>query len=1128
MRFMRVSSCLLFGLLMTVVGSARAQVNPTTDIRWPLITGLGTPTTVGVSCTAANYGQPYQDRSVTPNGRYHCGTDGWEVDNFSKPSVVCGGVNDTAALQAALNAGGYVTTTGNCVLGSTSGHLTIGSNTIWDGLNSTTITYNPSSDDYILGNSQIAQVPNRTCTDVVLTPGSDTITSATCNFTQADVGTESIDCVGGYAGGLAFGGPPVGSTDWHTTIAAVNSTTSATLSDPPSAASNPTTCKIISRDHDITVKNLNLLMQGGAPAEYGFGIWMVSTNRLHLENIYACDGSCTVPTGVGHYNFWIMDSDDFVFKNLTVRGWVYAQDGLHMVGPIKSGVVDGVFGTSGDDMVALAAADGNYYPNTEMVYGVISGVSISNVVGGSVQSHGVAVSGATPISYSSGAPIPVRNIRITHVIGAPYTCTACTGGSLPFGFNYAVGLEQGQLDKIIVDDVGGNIGASAVQISTYAGGDITLRHIGQTLSAYNGLMNPVGSGEQEGLILIPPPGSTWNIVINNLKIEDLQTSLSNTPTMLAVWQGAFSTTTLINTLDIDGMNMWNMTGGLFAPIYLEGSLNHLKITNSSFDFNSSTAMTAIVFLGGGVQPASIDLVNDHLIQESGAAAAGALFYEQSQLTGTFTATDVSYVAASSTSGDTLISFPNGTSSTGQIIINGAVVNNIGNFLYTSIFTPANEPVVANVTATNLGTPTSLPLSGSNANETANIAATGTVALNSYNGALNSLYLTGNTTLTIANGSPGAAVTVTACQASSGGPYTLTWPSNWLNGFTISTTANQCTTQTAIYGAFGAYLLDKWYAPVSFNYPAAGIPNSTGSAWGGSYTVGTSANDIPQLTGSGYLPTAIMPGFTGDMTSSNGGVATTVVKVNGGSIPASACNVGTNSSSQFTANTCTGIGTVFALATGPTFNSANFTGSTDFTASYITPSGTATSGANYNSYSLNFYSSVWNGSAINDDWSMTNVVGTGTNPTSTLTFAHPSGSTGVASVSIPFPTVLTSLAGTGTATVSGGSALSNFSSVGCASGHVCDSLSGDWQISGGDVGLTTATLMTINLPGTRTNKANCVVSILPAAGNQGVGATDMTVVTTSGSSPTIVIGENSVSQDFQVDITWDVFYNCGGN
>lgn len=40
---------------------------------------------------------------------------------------------------------------------------------------------------------------------------------------------------------------------------------------------------------------------------------------------------------------------------------------------------------------------------------------------------------------------------------------------------------------------------------------------------------------------------------------------------------------------------------------------------------------------------------------------------------------------------------------------------------------------------------------------------------------------------------------------------------------------------------------------SMVYPGAGVPNSTGSAWGTSYTVGTGANNLVQLNGSSQLP-----------------------------------------------------------------------------------------------------------------------------------------------------------------------------------------------------------------------------------------------------------------------------------
>jgi hypothetical protein len=66
-----------------------------------------------------------------------------------------------------------------------------------------------------------------------------------------------------------------------------------------------------------------------------------------------------------------------------------------------------------------------------------------------------------------------------------------------------------------------------------------------------------------------------------------------------------------------------------------------------------------------------------------------------------------------------------------------------------------------------------------------------------------------------------------------------------------------------------------------------------------------------------------------------------------------------------------------------------------------PTGTATSGANYSSYSFDLYGSYWNGSAAaNDVWAAANYINpTGTNPPS-IYILDGSGSTGVHAAEIP--------------------------------------------------------------------------------------------------------------------------------
>lgn len=77
-----------------------------------------------------------------------------------------------------------------------------------------------------------------------------------------------------------------------------------------------------------------------------------------------------------------------------------------------------------------------------------------------------------------------------------------------------------------------------------------------------------------------------------------------------------------------------------------------------------------------------------------------------------------------------------------------------------------------------------------------------------------------------------------------------------------------------------------------------------------------------------------------------------------------------------------------------------TGTSNQASGNVMALGTATSGTNYNSGMSKWNASYWNGSApAADSWTLNNVLGTGTNPTSTLTFAH-SGSSGAAALALP--------------------------------------------------------------------------------------------------------------------------------
>lgn len=91
------------------------------------------------------------------------------------------------------------------------------------------------------------------------------------------------------------------------------------------------------------------------------------------------------------------------------------------------------------------------------------------------------------------------------------------------------------------------------------------------------------------------------------------------------------------------------------------------------------------------------------------------------------------------------------------------------------------------------------------------------------------------------------------------------------------------------GLYGCGTTDTWSimeaGAGSMVYPGAGVPNSTGSAWGTSYTVGTSANNLVQLNGSSQLP-AVSGALLTNLPAQGDVYGTT-----GAGVPAANCTVG---------------------------------------------------------------------------------------------------------------------------------------------------------------------------------------------------------------------------------------------
>jgi hypothetical protein len=121
----------------------------------------------------------------------------------------------------------------------------------------------------------------------------------------------------------------------------------------------------------------------------------------------------------------------------------------------------------------------------------------------------------------------------------------------------------------------------------------------------------------------------------------------------------------------------------------------------------------------------------------------------------------------------------------------------------------------------------------------------------------------------------------SCMPSAGGG--MVWPGAGIANSTGSawgasySASNQIPAN--IVGTIPSSQVSGLGALASAAYPGAGIPNSTGSGWGGSYAVGSAGSDIPQLSG-GLLPAAEIPNNAANTTGTAAGLSGTPTLPNG--------------------------------------------------------------------------------------------------------------------------------------------------------------------------------------------------------------------------------------------------------
>ncbi|HKN20063.1 MAG TPA: hypothetical protein VJX73_01530 [Terracidiphilus sp.] len=366
----------------------------------------------------------------------------------------------------------------------------------------------------------------------------------------------------------------------------------------------------------------------------------------------------------------------------------------------------------------------------------------------------------------------------------------------------------------------------------------------------------------------------------------------------------------------------------------------------------------------------------------------------------------------------------------------------------------------------------------------------------------------------------------------------------------------------------------------FQMPSgSGTVNNCASAYAAAYYAGsgTAVSCAMAFTGLGYFSTGSAPttatgaqivsaigstavanatsatSFTGSLSGDVTGTqsATTVGKINGGAVPASASVLSSNSSSQLTAatnittstsSTLGGSANLFNNAAGATNvvgiqagssaaqseelqwqnygGTAEWDNTVDTSYTYRVQDAAHSSldritiyqgGGNTNINAGSGAYEVCLNCAANSGTAGLAVQNGASSPSTVLTVTGSGNTTATGFVSGKF------FMGTGTTTLATGAAAGSSPSIACTTNHVCDGVSGTVTLTTGS-SPATGTLATISFPSTHTNYANCMVTA--------VGATAVITTTTWTESTTaITITANAA---LTASTAYTVKYWCGGN
>lgn len=494
---------------------------------------------------------------------------GGQVYNAKAYGVKCdGSTDDAAAIQSVLNLGGHIVFPAS-VTCNISSALTIYSNTWLDIPQTTTIQFTGPSGNMLANNAAVTS--NRSISDAAITTGTNTLTSATANFTSADIG-RSIYIAGANASGISL----------DTTIAAVGSATSVTLSDNAVTTVSSASATIYNRDNNIRVSG-GIWARGsaGGVASGLHSLFFRRVDGLQLEDLKYTS------TPGGKYGIAAGDVTNVNAQRLNFKS---SSDGIHITGPASNIVVRDITGATGDDTVAFTARD---YGSYDDVHGNLKSIEVDSVSANSSTTL-VKLLGGTGTTVRD---VVIRDVNAVSAVNAVVVVDDQTGPT--------------NVDRVLIDGVGGNVTGSEIKLTPTTGGNVVVRNLSSTSE-----QRPSTNLIDISSLSIGQSAISWS----SITIDGLVKAYSTMDYIGGVNVGSAAT---LNNLTVSNAQMG--FGGDSNPLVDDsGTISRLRLENVNLSFDTAAGNGQIIYARSGATITNLSVAGLRAVYASGSDGPGAV------------------------------------------------------------------------------------------------------------------------------------------------------------------------------------------------------------------------------------------------------------------------------------------------------------------------------------------------------------------------------------------------------------------------------------------------------------------------------------------------------------------------